>query len=121
MHPLRYLTEKPSERQARLTDAHRAATNYQPRRVGNAARRATLDAAVVDRVSKGATLTHRQDFEAVLRYHARVNHVVHAILSLLTVGVWLLVWLPIAFYTRPYLTILSVDEYGEVAEVRTTS
>lgn len=82
------------------------------------ARRGVLEAAVRSRVASGATVELQQEFAAVLLYRKRVNHVAHAILSLLTCGLWLLVWLVLAIFSNDTRTTLSVDEYGRVLEAR---
>lgn len=109
----RFLTENPSDRIARRAAAV-------PARGGLPAsdqdRRALLDDALMSRVAAGAVIEHRQDFEAVVRYDKRVNHVVHGILSLITLGAWLVVWLIVAFYARPARFALRVDTFGRVVE-----
>ena len=40
----------------------------------------------------------RSDYEAVLVKGRRVNHLLHGILSVLTVGVWLPVWILLAVF-----------------------
>lgn len=51
---------------------------------------------------------------AIICWPANVNHVVHAILSLLTAGLWLFVWLLIAITTKPRRLLLTVDPGGRV-------
>ncbi len=89
-----------------------------PIKVASDARRTLLEAAIRDRVGRGATVELQQEFAAVLRYPRRVNHVAHAILSLLSCGLWLFVWLLIAISSKDIRTTLSVDEYGRVLEIQ---
>lgn len=56
------------------------------------------------------------DFQAVLTFEDKVNHVVHAILSLLTAGLWVLVWLVLAFIRKPTRMTLRVNEFGHFIE-----
>lgn len=52
---------------------------------------------------------------AVVARTADVNHVVHAILSLLTCGLWLIVWLAVAIGSnKPVRQSVYVDEAGLV-------
>ena len=48
------------------------------------------------------------------------NHVLHAILSLLTAGFWLIVWLLMVATNKRQRIVLSVNERGEVERTITT-
>jgi hypothetical protein len=61
--------------------------------VSDSQRRSALQAAVATELGQGARLESQTDYTAVLLYGGKVNHVLHAILSLLTAGIWLFVWL----------------------------
>ncbi len=61
----------------------------------------------------GWTVERVGDFQFVVTYVNRVNHVVHAILSLLTAGFWLLVWLFLALTRKTTRMTVRVNEYGE--------
>lgn len=116
----RYLTEKASDRQARRFHGRsdpEVAELLSP--VSSAERHAALDDAIMACIARGATVEHRREFDAVLRYKPGVNHVVHAILSLLTFGLWLFVWLVLALRSGPVHSKISVDEFGLVIERRT--
>jgi hypothetical protein len=52
------------------------------------------------------------DLTAVLSYRRRVNHVLHAILTLFTLGLWLLVWIPMAVSNKETRVTLTVDDAG---------
>jgi hypothetical protein len=54
-------------------------------------------------------------------YGKRVNHILHLILSVLTLGVWLLVWLLVVIgaATQRDRRILSLDAEGALVDVRT--
>lgn len=80
-------------------------------------REAILDEAIRRNVARGATVELRQQFAVVLLFKRRVNHVVHAILSILTFGLWLFVWLLLAATGRDTRMTLNVDGYGRVFEV----
>lgn len=73
-----------------------------------------LDKVVLDHVSRGSTLVLRTDFEAVLSQGGGANHVLHFIISLLTLGLWLIVWLFIAMGNKMPRTTLKVDKYGSI-------
>jgi hypothetical protein len=56
--------------------------------------------------------TFADPFTVTLRRRAPVNHVMHAILSLLTLGLWLIVWLVVVMVPRTQRMSLRVDESG---------
>lgn len=62
---------------------------------------------------RGANLINSASLEAVMSSGRRVNHVLHLILSILTLGTWaLLVWLPLSLFGGEKRYTLRVDEYG---------
>ena len=77
-------------------------------------RKDILDKVVLERISMGSTLVYRTDFEAVLSQSGGANHVLHFILSLLTFGLWLIVWLFIAIGNKMPRVTLKVDDYGQI-------
>jgi hypothetical protein len=58
----------------------------------DAERREALDGAVQRAVEKGARLESRTDYSAVLVVANKPNHVLHLVLSIVTLGIWLLTW-----------------------------
>lgn len=82
--------------------------------------RTTLDRAVAKELASGAELESQAGTNAVLLKGKKVNHVLHAILSLITAGFWLIVWLILVVTNKRQRIILSVNERGEVErQVRT--
>jgi hypothetical protein len=59
----------------------------------------------------------RSDREVLLVAGGRPNHVLHAVLTLLT-GVWLLVWIVVALAGGEDRLLVAVDESGEVRHDR---
>ena len=79
-------------------------------------RKMKLAQAVQQEVIKGGVVETQSDYSAVIRYGKSVNHVLHLILTIVTLTVWSLVWLVlwiIAVTSRKTIT-LTVDEYGNV-------
>ena len=82
--------------------------------------RTTLDRAVAKELASGAELESQAGTNAVLLKGKKVNHVLHAILSLITAGFWLIVWLILVVTNKRQRIILSVNERGEVErQIRT--
>jgi hypothetical protein len=60
------------------------------------------------------TIRFRTDSMVVLAYKAKVNHILHAVLSLFTFGLWLIPWLFIAGYSPREVWTYEVTGSGEV-------
>lgn len=87
-------------------------------------RKAALAAAVADAIrSHNRTRIESQtDYQAVIVRGRRPNHVLHLILSLLTLGLWaFFVWLPITLFGGEKRSVISVDDYGNVLAPRGSS
>lgn len=73
--------------------------------------------AVAAEVQRGARVTSQTDTTAFVQYGGKqTNHVLHLILSVLTVGLWLFVW-PLVWLMHKLQTKavrITVDEYGNV-------
>ena len=82
--------------------------------------RAALDRAVANELASGAELESQAGTNAVLLKGKKVNHVLHAILSLLTAGFWLIVWLLLVATNKRKRIVLWVNERGEVERSITT-
>ena len=78
-------------------------------------RKSILDKLIVVQVGRGASEVMRTDFEVVLSYGGKANHVLHFILSLLTFGIWLIVWLFIALGNKPKRYTYTVDKFGAIS------
>lgn len=86
----------------------------QPQPLHPADRHAALNAVVMQRVMEGFRVETQTEWQVVVAKPANVNHVVHVILSLLTCGLWLPIWLIVAMTAKSPRIILSVDPYGQV-------
>jgi hypothetical protein len=78
-------------------------------------RKKILDQLILTQVGRGATEVTRSDYQVVLSYGGKANHVLHFILSLLTFGLWLFVWLFIAWGNKPKRYTYTVDKFGAVS------
>ncbi len=83
-------------------------------------RKAALARAVQAEVAAGGTVESQADYSAVIRWHKNVNHVLHLLLTLLTLGFWAFVWIGIVIYavTQRKAVALEVDEYGHLLRQR---
>ena len=62
----------------------------------------------------GKRIESQTDFQAVLVTGKPVNHVLHLLLTVFTAGLWIFVWLLLAFSGGEKREILQVDELGVI-------
>ena len=89
-----------------------------PEPVSDAARRAALAREIEAWVREGYRVETQMDYQAVVLKGHRTNHVLHVILSVITLGLWLLIWLLVAVFGGERRRLLVVDEFGKI-DVRT--
>jgi hypothetical protein len=78
-------------------------------------RRAILAAVVTDEVAHHlARVETMMEYQGVLLYGGQVNHVMHALMALVTCGVWLIVWLLLVVFSEPRRRVIWVDDVGNV-------
>ncbi len=63
---------------------------------------------------EGARVESQSDFQAVVVKGKPVNHILHLILTIVTFGLWAIVWLGVAIFGGESRHMVSVDEYGQV-------
>ena len=86
-----------------------------PQTVAHDERKRLLDERVrLNIINGGARVESRGDYEAVLVRGHRPNHVLHLLLTVVTLGFWAIVWTLIALTTRERRALLTVDEHGRV-------
>lgn len=65
-------------------------------------------------IAVGARLEYRDDFKAILIQGQPVNHILHGVITLLTCGLWLIVWIILLLTNQEKRNLISVDEFGNV-------
>jgi hypothetical protein len=63
-------------------------------------------------IEGGSRVESQSDFQAVLVRGHRPNQVLHLLLSLITLGLWIPVWIGVAVFGGEKRALLTVDEYG---------
>ena len=63
-------------------------------------------------ISQGRRIESQSDFQAVALTGHPVNHVLHLLLTLLTVGFWGIVWVALLIFGGVKREIVQVDEWG---------
>lgn len=77
-------------------------------------RKATLEQAIAFQVRMGYRVESQTEFQAVLIKGHRHNHVLHLILTIVTLGLWgLFVWLPLTIFGGEKRAIVTVDANGK--------
>ena len=66
--------------------------------------------------SQGYRVESQSDIQATLVRGRRVNHILHLLLTLVTLGIWLLVWISLAIFGGEKRVILVVDEFGNTRQ-----
>lgn len=72
-------------------------------------------------VTQGGRVESQNEFDAVLATGQPVNHVLHAIITLFTCGIWGLVWIVLSITGGIKRQLVSVDEYGYVTVSKITT
>ena len=79
------------------------------------ARKAQLAQYIAGAVAtQGTRVESQSDFQAVLVTGHPVNHVLHFLVSFLSCGLWLLVWLILAASGGEKRSLVQVDEWGNI-------
>lgn len=68
--------------------------------------------------ARGLRVENQDRYQAILVEGQPVNHVLHAILTLATCGIWGIVWAVIAATGGEKRHLITVDEYGNVTHQR---
>jgi hypothetical protein len=78
------------------------------------ARKYALAQAVANEVRGGWGVQSQTDFQAVLVKGNRPNHLLHLVLTFVTLGLWAFVWVAVALIGGEKHRVVTVDEYGNV-------
>ena len=77
-------------------------------------RKAALARTVSQHLAGGWRVESQSDYQVVLAKGKRVGHGLHLFLSIITLGLWVLVWIALVLLHREQRKVLAVDEYGHV-------
>lgn len=78
------------------------------------ARKTILAQAIQTQVVPDMRIESQSEFQAVLVFGRRPNHLLHFFIGVFTFGLWWLVWLLLAIANRETRRIISVDEAGRI-------
>jgi hypothetical protein len=77
-------------------------------------RREALNASIATWGLQGWRVESRSDTQATLAKGRRPNHLLHLILTLVTFGLWALVWIGVAIASKERRQVLTVNGEGVV-------
>jgi hypothetical protein len=83
-------------------------------RISRTERARTLEAEIEDSVADGWRLHTKTGTEAHLLKGEPVRHFVHLFFAIATLGLWLIVWIPLTIFGGVKHRHISVDEEGRV-------
>ncbi len=78
-------------------------------------RRAALAQHVASYVSNTYRVESQTDYQAIVVYGRRPNHLLHFLLSCFTFGLWVPVWIALVLFGGEKRRVVTVDSYGNVA------
>lgn len=85
-----------------------------PQPVSQTDRSRALAISIRQHVAQGWRVESQTDTDAILVRGGKCNHVLHLLLSLFTVGLWVIVWFFMAMASGEHRTSISVDEFGSI-------
>jgi hypothetical protein len=77
-------------------------------------RRAALEEFVAARMAEGWRVESRSEFSVTMVRGKRINHILHLLLTIITAGLWVIVWILLALGGGEKHGIVTVDEDGVV-------
>ncbi|MHB1323521.1 MAG: hypothetical protein ACYCXZ_04140 [Coriobacteriia bacterium] len=89
-------------------------TAAESNQVSREKRKELLAQAIQSEVVSGGRIQSQSEFSAVMVVGKPVNHLLHAIVTLFSVGVWGIVWIVLAITGGEKRTMVSVDEFGNI-------
>ena len=78
-------------------------------------RKELLARTVSGQVAAGGRIESQSDYQAVMVKGKGVNHVLHLILTLVTLGMWGIVWIALAVVGGEKRSMVTVAEFGNAA------
>jgi hypothetical protein len=78
-------------------------------------RKSILEKQIIFYASAGWSLETQTEFAAVMSSGKRLNHILHLLLSVVTLGFWLIIWLFLLMVNRITKKTISVDKFGNTS------
>jgi hypothetical protein len=94
------------------------AADATPETVSDDERREALAKTIANNIKGGWRVESQTEYTATMAKGHRPNHVLHLILTIITVGVWLIVWILVSILSGEKRLALRVDAAGEVWQTK---
>jgi len=79
-------------------------------------RKAILDQRLANAGAQGWRIENRSDYQATIAKGKPVHHLLHLFLTVITAGLWAIVWIILAITGGVKRHLLTIDEYGNAVE-----
>ena len=79
-------------------------------------RKAALDRALQQAGADGWRIETRSDYQATIATGNKINHTLHLILTIVTAGIWGIIWIMMAFIGGIKRHMVTIDDYGNVLD-----
>ena len=63
-------------------------------------------------IARGARIENQSDFQAVVVEGRPVNHILHLLLSVFTLGFWAIIWIALAIFGGEKRSLIRIDKNG---------
>lgn len=77
-------------------------------------RKSILDRALQQYGAQGWRIENRSDFQATIAKGREISHTFHLLLTIFTLGFWLVVWFLVGLLGGNKRRMITIDEYGNV-------
>ncbi len=106
--------QEPSDVEPSTPEAASASTPSAQERKTPDERKQLLARTLQTEVAQGARIESQSDYQAVTVKGHRINNTLHLILTIVTFGLWGIVWIVLAFTGGEKRSMVTVDDYGNV-------
>ncbi len=62
--------------------------------------------------ARGARIENQSAFQAIIVEGRPINHILHLLLSIFTLGLWLLIWIVLAIFGGEKRSLVRIDKDG---------
>jgi hypothetical protein len=83
-----------------------------PETVSVEERKAALAQAIAGQIAQGYRVDSQSDFQAVVVKGKRPSHLLHLVLTIITLGLWAIVWIVLSLTMHVHRRLVTVNELG---------
>lgn len=79
-----------------------------------AERKVILEQQILRSIAQGARIQSQSDTTVVMIFGKPINHLLHFIIGIFTLGLWWIMWIALALSGGEHRQTITVDEFGKV-------